>query len=120
MCSNTTNEILKYHYQFASLMAQRIDDASRFQYDLKDDDLEMTRLAKNIRMASSYLSTIVESQKYELQEFVSILRKEKVQVTVPMEVSLAKRIATIFATSSPHPDSGAFLEHIILSPQGQK
>ena len=70
LCSNATNEILQYHVQFASLMAQPIDDASESQYDLIDDDLETTRLAKDIRKASSSLSTNVERMTYELESFV--------------------------------------------------
>ena len=123
LCSNATNEILQYHVQFASLMAQRIDDASESQYDLMDDDLETTRLAKDIRKASSSLSTNVERMTYELESFVSTL--ERVQVTMQKEQSLAKRIAAtsfsfIYSTDRHHPDSGAFLEHIILSLQGLK
>jgi hypothetical protein len=37
LCSNATNEILQYHVQFADLMAQRIDDASKSQYNLEYD-----------------------------------------------------------------------------------
>ena len=124
--SDTTNEIFQYHVRFASLMAQRFDDASKSQCELKDDDLETTRLPKDIRETSSLLSTYVERMKYELQTFVSVL--EKAQVTVQKEQSLAKQIATIVTTLSPlasgtvhhQPDSGAFLEHTILSLQGQK
>ena len=117
-CSDATNEILQYHVRFASLMAQRFDDASGSQHELNDDNIEMTRLARDIRNASSFLSINVERMKYELDSFVSILKEQ----------SLVKRIATIFATLfrsnsgtvRHHPDSGAFLEHIIFSLQGQK
>ena len=123
MCLDTTNDILQYHVRFASLMAQRFDDASRSQYDLKDDGIETTRLAKEIRNASNSLSTNVERTKYELKSFVSILQKEKIHVAVKNEQSLAGRILrwlkslfqaikTIFATLFPsisdterhHPD----------------
>ena len=80
-------------------MAQRFDDKSKFQYDLTEDFLETTRLAKYIRKATSLLSTNVERMKYELQTFVSILQKEKLQVTAQKRQSLAKRVATFFATS---------------------
>ena len=121
LCSDATNEILQYHVRFASLMAQRFDHASKSQHDLKDDDFESIRLAKDIRNASSSLSIDIERMTYELNSFVSILKN-----TVQKEQSLAKRIATIFATLSPpisgtdrhHPDSGAFLNQIILSLQG--
>ena len=108
----TTNEILQYHDQFASLMArqigdaslmaQRIDDASSSQYDFEDDHLETTRLAHNIRKASASLATNVENMKYELKTFVSVLRKEKVGSLVERIVrwlkSLIGVIKTIFAT----------------------
>ena len=93
-------------------MAQRFDDASTSRYELSDDNIETMRLARDIRNASSLLLTNVGRMQYELQTFVSILRKEKVRVTVQKEGSLAKRVATIFATLSPsvsgtihhHPD----------------
>ena len=82
-------------------MAERFDDASKSQYGLKDDDdLETTRLAKDIRNTSRSLLTFVERMTYDLRSFVSILQKEKVQVTVQQEQSLAKQILTIFATLS--------------------
>ena len=92
-------------------MAQRFDDASTSRYEL-NDDIETMRLARDIRNASRLLLTQVEQMQYGLQTFVSILRKEKVRVRGHKEGSLAKRVATIFATSSPsvsgtihhHPD----------------
>ena len=107
-------------------MARQIGDASKSQYELKYPLAETTKLAEDIRNTSSSLSTNVERMTYDLESFVSAL--EKVQVTMQKEQSLAKRIATIFATLSPfisstdhhHPDSGAFLEHIVLPLQGQK
>ena len=91
-------------------MAQRFDDTSKSQYNWKDDDLGTMRLAKNIRKASSSISTNVERLKYELQTFVSLLRKVKVQVTLQTEESPAKRIGTFFATSS-RPISGTVRHH---------
>ena len=90
MCSNATNEILQRHVLFASLMAQRIDDASKSQYNLKFDGPETTKLAKDINRASHSLSTNVTQMTYDLNLFVSAL--EKVQVTVEKERSLAERI----------------------------
>jgi len=160
-CSNETNAILQYHVRFASLMAQRIDDASKSENNLKCDDSETTRLANVISEASLSLSINVAKMKDSLVSFVSIL--EELQVTVKREPSLAeqilgwlkylfKAIAGILATVCPlistlllhsaYPklrksafvvstlgeaaatfctaDPGAFLEHIILSLQGQR
>lgn len=89
-CSNATNEILKCHVRFASLMAQRIDDASKSQYNLKYDDSETARLANDISTASRSLSIYVTKMQDNLGKFVSAL--EKVQVTVKKERSLAERI----------------------------
>ena len=112
LCSDATNEILQYHVLFASLMAQQIDEASKSQYDLNYDGplADTTKLAKDIRNASNSFTTFVERMTNELESFVSAL--EKVQVTAQKEQSLARRIATIFATLSPsilgtvryHPD----------------
>ena len=66
MCSDKANKILQYHVRFASLTAQRIDDASKSQYDFIDDDLETRRLAKDISETSGLLSTDVARMKYEL------------------------------------------------------
>jgi hypothetical protein len=90
LCSNATNEILKCHVQFASLMAQRIDDASKSQYKLKYDGSETTRLANDIREASRSLSIHVTKMKDNLNSFVSAL--EKIQVTVKKQRSLVERI----------------------------
>ena len=154
-CSNATNAILQCHVRFASLMAQRIDDASKSQYNLKYDDSETTRLADDIRGASRSLSAHVTKMKGILNKFVTIL--EKAQVTVKKEPSLVERIlgwlkslfkaiARMFAIFCPPisalllhsaepkvqktafafstlgkaaatfcpPDSGAFLEHVIV------
>jgi hypothetical protein len=89
-CSNATNAILKCHVQFASLMAQRIDDASKSRYKLKYDSSETTRLANDISKASRSLSIHVTKMKDSLDKFVSVL--ENVQVTVKKQRSLAKRI----------------------------
>jgi hypothetical protein len=90
LCSDTTNEILQRHVLFASLMAQRIDDASKSQYNLKYDGPEMTKLAKDINKASRSLSTNVTQMTNDLNSFVSAL--EKAQVTMEKEWSLVERI----------------------------
>jgi hypothetical protein len=125
-CSNATNAILQCHVQFASLMAQRIDDASKSQYNLKYDESETTRLANDISEASRSLSIYVTKMKDNLNSLVSVL--EKVQVTVKKERSLAERIlrwlkslfksiARIFATFCP--PISAFLLHS-AEPKAQK
>jgi hypothetical protein len=112
LCSNKTNEILDFHVQFASLMAQQIDDASKSQYYYLEynNDGQLVELAKKIRHAIHPLSINVERMTHELGSFVPVLEKE--QVTVQKEQSVAKQITTIFATSFPsisgtdrhHPD----------------
>jgi hypothetical protein len=87
-CSNTTDEILQHHVLFASLMAQRIDDASKSPYNLKYDGPETTKLAKDINKASRSLSTNVTQMMYDLNLFVSTL--EKLQVAAKTERSLAE------------------------------
>jgi hypothetical protein len=110
LCSNATNEILRRHVRFASLMAQRIDDASKSQYNLKYDDSETTRLANDISEASRSLSINVSEMMHNLDSFVSAL--EEVQVAVKKEPLLAeqilgwlkylfKAIASILATVCP-------------------
>jgi hypothetical protein len=89
-CSNETNAILQCHVRFASLMAQRIDDASKSQYNLKYDDSETMRLANDISEAADSLSTYVTKMKDNLNSFVSVL--EEIQVTVKKEPSLAEQI----------------------------
>ncbi len=89
-CLNETNKILRCHVRFASLMAQRIDDASKSQYNLKYDDSETTRLAKGINEASRSLSINVSKMVDDLSSFVSAL--EEVQVTLKKEPSLVERI----------------------------
>jgi hypothetical protein len=90
MYSTATDAILQYHVLFASLMARRIDDASEFQYNMKCDDSETTRLAKNISDASRSLSITVASMKDGVDLFVSAL--QNVQVAMKHERSLAERI----------------------------
>jgi hypothetical protein len=90
LCSNATNEILQYHVQFADLMAQRIDDASESQNNLRYDDEETTRLANDISASADELSTYVTKMIDNLNSFVSIL--EDVQVTAKEEPSLAEKI----------------------------
>jgi hypothetical protein len=109
LCSNTTNEILGRHILFASLMARRIDDASKSQYNLKYGGSETTKVAKDINRASRLLSTNVTQMTNVLNLFVSAL--EDVQVAMKIERSLAehilrwleslfKTIADIIATSA--------------------
>ena len=121
MCSNETDEILEYHVRFASLMAQRIDNASKARNNLICESPEARELAKDISKASGFLSTNVERMTLELDSFVSALKK--MQVAVGKERSLIERIlrwlktmfkaiATIFASLTPsisdvvrhHPD----------------
>jgi hypothetical protein len=89
-CSNEANKILRCHVRFASLVAQRMDNASKSQYNLKYDGSETTRLAEDISDASDSLSTYVALMKDILDKFVSVL--EEVQVTVKKEPSLGERI----------------------------
>jgi hypothetical protein len=89
-CSSETNKILRCHVRFASLMARRIDVASKSQYNLKYDDSETTRLANDIREAADSLSIYVTTMKDNLDSFVFVL--EDVQVTVKKEPSLVERI----------------------------
>ena len=121
MCSLEALEILQHHVRFASLMAQRIDDATKSRDNVISDSPEARQLAKDIGKASGLLSTNVERMTYELESFVTALKN--VQVTVAKEKSLVERIlqwlksmfkaiATIFATLTPsisaivrhHPD----------------
>lgn len=109
-CSNAANAIVQCHAQFASLMAQRVDDASNSHYNLKYDDSKTTRLANDIGEASRALSIHVTKMKDNLDKFVSVL--ENVQVTAKKEPSMVERIlgwlkslfkaiARIFATYCP-------------------
>jgi hypothetical protein len=111
LCSNETDKMLEYHVRFASLMAERIDDASKSQCNVNPGP-EATKLTEGINEASSSLSTNVAQMTYDLNSFVSAL--EKAQVTVEKErkerlaerilrwlKSLFKAIATIFATLTP-------------------
>ncbi|KAI0273901.1 hypothetical protein BGY98DRAFT_109186 [Russula aff. rugulosa BPL654] len=88
-CSNAINKILQLHVRFASLMAQRIDNASKSQCNLKYDDSETTRIANDIREASRSLSKNVTDMAYDLNLFMSAL--EEVQVPVK-ERSLADKL----------------------------
>jgi hypothetical protein len=87
-CSNAMNRILQLHVRFASLMAQRIDNVSKSQYDLKYDDSETTRIAINISKISRSLSVNVSTMKDTLKSFASAL--EEVQVAVK-EQSLTEK-----------------------------
>ena len=90
LCTNTTSDILQYHARFASLMAQRIDDASKSYNNLKYDDSETTRLANDISKASRLLSINVTNMKDNLISLVATL--EDVQVAVKKDRLLAERI----------------------------
>ena len=89
-CSNEANKILRYHIRFASLMAQRMDNASKSQCNLKYDGSETTKVANDISEAADSLSTYVQMMNDNLGGFVSVL--EEVQVTVKKEPSLGERI----------------------------
>jgi hypothetical protein len=91
-------------------MAQRIDDASKSQYNLKFDGPETKKLTKDINRASRSLSTYVTQIIYDLDLFVSAL--EDIQVAVKTEQSLAehtlrwlksllKAVTGILATACP-------------------
>ena len=102
-------------------MAQRLDDASRSQYNFQYDGPETANLAKEINKATRSLSANVAKMTQELNSFVTGL--EKCQVAVKKERSLLERIlrwlrslfkaiAMIFAAFAPliaaplrcHPD----------------
>jgi hypothetical protein len=89
-CSNAINKIVQLHVRFASLMAQRIDNASKSQCNLEYDDSETTTIANDISEASDSLSTYVTQIKDNLKLFVSVL--EEVQVTMKKEPSWVERI----------------------------
>ena len=89
-CSNMTNKILQYHVRFASLMAQRIDDASESQCDVRYDDSETTSLANDIGEVSRLLSINITDMMRNLDSFVTVL--EEAQVAVKKEPSWAERI----------------------------
>jgi hypothetical protein len=89
-CSNEANAILQCHVRFASLMAQRIDDASKSRHKLKYDHSETTRVASDISASADSLSTYVIKMKDNLNSFVSVL--EEVQVTVNRDRSPAGQI----------------------------
>jgi hypothetical protein len=61
-------------------MAQRIDDASESQNNLRYDYSETTRLANDISASADELSTYVTKMINNLSSFVSVL--EEIQVTV--------------------------------------
>jgi hypothetical protein len=66
-------------------MAQRIDDASKSQYNLEYDVSETTRLANDISASANSLARRVRMMKDDLNSFVSVL--EGIQVTVKKEPS---------------------------------
>jgi hypothetical protein len=88
-CSNAINKILQLNVRFASLMAQRIDNASKSPYNLKYDDSETTRITNDIREVSHSLSINVTDMAYDLESLMSAL--EDVQVAVK-ERSLAGKL----------------------------
>jgi hypothetical protein len=91
-CSGATNAILRCHAQFAKLMAQRIDDASKSRFKgLNYDVSETSRLANDINQVSRELSLYVTNMIRNLTLLVSVL--EKIEVTVlKKERTLARRI----------------------------
>jgi len=75
-CSETTDKILWCHAQFASLMAQQIDGATKS----KPKALEDTKvLANYISTASRSLSQNIAKMNSDLELFVSYLEKMKVK-----------------------------------------
>ncbi|KAH9159502.1 hypothetical protein EDB89DRAFT_2083628 [Lactarius sanguifluus] len=78
-CSRVTDAILLCHAQFAYLMAQRIDDASRSRRKGLKYDQDTTRLANDINQASRLLSQHVAHMQGNLKSFVSALEKMEVQ-----------------------------------------
>jgi hypothetical protein len=88
--SKATDAILQYHAQFASIMAQRINEASRSQHNMQFDDSETTELAKNSSEASRSLSMAVTGVKDGVDLFVSAL--QNVQVAMKDDRLLADRI----------------------------
>ena len=91
LCSTATNALLQCHAQFAELMAQRIDDASKTWFNrLKYDDSETTKLAKDINQASRSISSSVTRMKDNLSSFVSFL--EEIEVAAKKDRTLIRRI----------------------------
>jgi hypothetical protein len=78
--SNAVNKILQLHVQFASLLAQRIDNASKSQNNFKYDDSKTTRITNDIREASHSLSVNVTDMAYDLESFTSALEDAQVAV----------------------------------------
>ena len=87
-CSRATDAILLCHAQFAYLMAQRIDDASRSWLKGLKYGPETTKLANDINKASRALSQHVTHMQGNLNAFVSALEKMEVR----KKRSTAKRI----------------------------
>jgi len=87
-CSRATDAILLCHAQFAYLMAQRIDDASKTWLKGLKYGQDTTRLANDINKASRALSEHVTHMQGNLSSFVSALEKMKVR----KKSSMAKRI----------------------------
>jgi hypothetical protein len=100
-------------------MAQRIKDASNSRNNLIRDSQEAKELIKDINKASGLLATNVDRMTFELDSFVSVLKKMQatkerslVERIVQFLNSMFKAIATIFATLKPsisaivrhHPD----------------
>jgi hypothetical protein len=108
-------------------MAQRIDEASKYQFNLEYEP-ETMRLAKDINQATEMLSIYLTKMVDDLDSFVSVL--EGVQVAAKKERSLAEQFLKWLIHSGAHiaeqvatvfqRDSGAFLEYVIFSLQGQK
>ena len=87
-CSEDTDNILRFHAHFASLMAWQIDVASRSSQKGPDYGTDTRRLADVIGAASRSLSQDVVKMKSDLDKFVSYLENMQVKE----EHSMAHRI----------------------------
>ena len=87
-CSRATDAILLCHAQFAYLMAQRIDDASRSWLKGLKYGQDTTKIANDINKASRALSQHVTQMQENLKSFVSALEKMEVR----KKSSMARRI----------------------------
>jgi len=87
-CSEATNEILRCHVDFASMMERRIKSASKSRFKGLDRDTDTTRLANDIAKASRSLSQNVVKLQSDLASFVSDLEK----MDVKRRQSIVRRI----------------------------
>ena len=79
-CSEDTDDILRCHAHFASLMAWQIDGASKSSPKVLDCGTDTRRLATVIAAASSSLSQSVVEMMSDLDSFVSYLEKMQVKM----------------------------------------